>query len=784
MNKPYCSAAILVATAFSSSAHAQNVRSTSPDVTANSAGITDIVVTARKRTENLRDVPVAITAVSGITLQNKNITQIIDFVKITPNFTYTYAAANSLATIRGIGSGSGAAFDQSVGKFIDNVNYGRDYEARIPIFDVDRIEVLKGPQVLAFGNSATAGAISITTKKPGATLEADGSAGYDLVEHELQAQMGITVPISQGASFRLAGLFQDLSKGRYYNPLKDQHEPNTRGFALRPTLRLNPANGLEITLHAEIDRMKDTGFSFVPIAQPLKASVPRYPAESIINQKSERYVDYYVAPFFSNEQNVLHSELYQADIDYHAIGGTLTSTTAWRHSNNGNQWGFEGVSYQPAFFQAQWTGFHQFSQELRFSGTYGKLDVTAGGYYQRDTQSTDNVAELALGAYGVTGIAATPLSRVTFFDQKQRSWSGFTDLTLHLTDRLSLSAGVRYSDILKQAGQMMFAAGIIPRLDYSTTREQLLATRNPAFDAAFAALGLGTDHSFPLGSLRLSEHHWQPQAIAQYEIAPKNKAYIKYVQGDKAGGFDYLYARNDPSTISFGPEKANMLEVGLKGLILDNRLSYTVAIFHEIFTGLQLSAVPGLVSVVTNAGKARSQGVELEFAYHPDSHWTFGFNGSYLDAKFLDYKNAPCNPTQSANASDATCAGTPRTQDLSGVQTGFSSKWTESLTGDYITKIGSGKHQIGLGATVFARSAYNPSQTVNDPTSKQSGYAQMDAHLDFGAVNGRWNLSVFGRNLSNKEVLEYTVGVPGNNTSVMGSYSRGRELGARLSFAL
>jgi iron complex outermembrane receptor protein len=150
-NAMRATSAIALALAFPAS-HAL-AQEAAPQPAAEPASISpgDIIVTARKREESLRDVPVAITALSGATLGKLNVTQLIDLSKATPNFTYSYGAANTYAYVRGFGSGSSAGFEQSVGKFVDNVSYGRDQEARIPIFDIERVEVLKGPQVLTFG---------------------------------------------------------------------------------------------------------------------------------------------------------------------------------------------------------------------------------------------------------------------------------------------------------------------------------------------------------------------------------------------------------------------------------------------------------------------------------------------------------------------------------------------------------------------------------------------------------------------------------------------------------
>lgn len=766
----------ILALATTAEAQDQAASGTSPAANAPSGqgpAIGDIVVTARKRAENLRDVPVAITAISGTTLQKLNVTQLVDLSKTTPNFTYSYGAANSFAFIRGFGSGSNAGFEQSVGKFVDNVSYGRDQDARIPIFDVERIEVLKGPQVLTFGNSATAGAINIATKKPGDSFEADGSVGYEFYAQEVQAQGGVTLPVTDGVSFRLAGLAQDLSKGRYYNPIGDKHEPRTRNFAVRPSLRLQPADGLDILLHAEVDRLRDTGGSLVPVGQPLTSKVPPYP---VVGDTDHRYVDYDVAPYNSREQQVLHSELYQADINYRILGGTLTSTTAWRRSRSDVQWGLDGVDHEPNYFNPQWTGYHQFSQELRFSGTYGRLDATVGGYYQRDTLHIDAAQEFTLGGLGFTGAAATPFARIFTYDQKDRVASGFTDLTYHMTDAFSLSGGVRFSDTRKEAGQSMFAADIISGADYGTTREELEAARDPALDPVFAAVLGGVQHAFPMGMFHLSEHHWQPQAIAQYKFAPKNMVYVKYVRGAKVGGFDYTYS-TVPANAGFRPETAWMVEAGAKGLVADGRLEYTLALFRETFKDLQQSVRQGFAFIVSNVGEARSQGAELELHYRPDSHWNFGVSATYLDAKYIHFAGAACDSLQNAGLAPG-CAGS---QDLSGTPTQYASKWAGSFDVDYTTPIGSGSNQLDVGTSLYARSKYNAG-AYNDPRMIQKGYAQVDAHLGYGPSDGRWNLSVFGRNLNDKRLLEFASLAPGSSTAIVGSYSRGRQVGLKLGF--
>lgn len=752
---------------------AQDQTNEGSGATAGASGLGEIIVTARKRAENSRDVPIAMQIISGERLQSQNITQIVDLTATVPNFQFLYAAIQPSTFIRGIGSVNNAAFEQAVGKFVDNVSYGRDQDARVPIFDIERLEVLKGPQVLAFGNSATAGALNITTRRPGNRFEADISAAYEFTNDEASIQGGVTVPLADSVSFRVAGLFQDLSKGHLFNPLKGKHEPNTRNWAIRPTLRIT-SEDLEVVLHGEYDRTRDFGNNLVAIAQPLRTTAQPYPE---VGNTGRRSVDYSTALISSRELSGMNHRLLHSLISYHMLGGTLTSTTAHRKSRTDQQQGTPGSLNRQTLFNALFQQYNQFSQELRFNGTYGDVDLTLGGYYQRDTLHINLLQEFTLGGFGLTGAAATPFGRVGTYDQRTKNFSGFTDLTYRITDRLSVSGGFRYSRIEKVAGQAIFGTSIIPGINFHTSRADLIAGQSPTLEPIMRAITGSVPHNFAFGTLRLKENHWQPQAIVQYKITPKDMVYAKFVKGDKAGGFDFLFSQATPDLADYGPEKAESFEVGMKGLTLDNRLEYSVAAFRTTFSDLQQAATQGVILFVTNVGKARSQGVEVDLTYQPIDGLRINASGSYLDAKYLDYQGAPCGTAQLL----VTPSGC--TQDRSGTATQSASKWTGVFGIDYQQPISDGGLTLGGGVSVVARTRFNAG-AFDDRRMDQAGFAQIDAHLDLASAGGGWKLSLFGRNLTDKQYLEYATTAPGQSTAAVGTYSRGRQLGLRLNVTM
>ncbi len=728
----------------------------------------EVVVTARKRTENILTIPVADALVTGQQLVRENITTLPDLTYRVPNYRVTLATSSPFTFIRGFGSGSSLSFEQSVGKFVDNVSYGRDQDARIPIFDVERVEILKGPQVLVFGNSTTAGAISIVTKKPGKEYSGDASLSYEFNNQEYIAQGGVSIPLGERAALRVAGMSQELADGWIENPLAGRSEPQVDNRAGRVTLSLEPVDGWDVNLKAELSRARTDGATLQPITQTTIAAG----AFSEINRDLSRSVNNNVAPFFQNEFAEIRNQTYQADVTHDFGGVTATSTTAFRRmaytsslTNNGDKPIFNAVIDQD---------YDQFSQELRLQGKVGQLDYVVGGYYERGDLESFTFLELNLGLLGLPpSRGGVPLGNLYLYDHVTKTRSTFADLTYHLTDTLRIGVGARYTDADKTALQTSDPTNIVPGLGFDPDRSTIIAAINPALTAAAIAGARSTPHRFD--DLKLSESHLQPQVVVQYDFATGNMAYFKFVKGDKMGGFDANYslaARQTP----FLSEGAQAYELGAKGRLLDGRFEYSLAAFRQTFDDLQVSVFVSPNTLVSNVGKARSQGVELDFAWAPVEGLKISGNGAYLDAKFLDFPGAACTVAQAL----ATPSGTTCAQDRSGTPTQFSSKWTGGVTVDYKKPVLGGDYEVAGGVSLYLRSKYNAS-TTNDPLFVQDGYAQIDAHLDLEPSDGRWTVSVFGKNLGDKHYLEY-----GTTTSILSggaavALSRGRQVGLRVA---
>jgi iron complex outermembrane recepter protein len=730
-------------------------------VTPKEGTLAEVVVTARKRTELERDVPISIESITGAQLAQAQVTQIGDIVTRIPTVTASYATTQPFLEIRGFGTGNNQSFDQAVGKFFDNVSFGRDQDLRLPLFDIERLEVLKGPQVLLYGNSSTAGALNITTKKPGAAFEADGSVDYEFHAQEVLAQGGVTIPVSDKISFRVAGMYEDLTNGWVYNTLTQEHNPETQNYAGRVILKFLPTSDLEVLLKAEYDHVRTKGFGGEAAAQPVVGP----PLFTEVNVNAITEYNNNVAPFFVTPYNSLNNQTYQADINLNVLGGTITSTTAHRILDFTNS--TPGVFPLPVLNGWLDTTYTQTSEELRYSGNLGAFELTVGGFYQHEQLDEITTIQTNLPAFGAP---VPPFAFDFLLNEETKSYSGFADVIYHFTHQFSLDLGARYSDITRDASQSAFPGNIVPSQTFNMGSAGV--DRNPALDPLLIAFFGVPPHDYT--GLHLNENFFQPQVVVQYRFSDKVQSYAKYVKGDKAGGFDANYLGTpgtlSPDNVLFKPESAEGYEIGLKGLTLNNTLDFSLAAFHTTFKDLQTNAFVGTatVSVVTNVGKARTQGLEFELHYAPVARLQISTTLAYTDAKYLDFPGAACTRAQTA-AQPNGCV-----QDLSGTPTPFSSKFAGTLGVDY--EIPLGNYLITPGGLLIGRSAYNPS--VNrEPLLEQQGYVQLDAHIDMRPAVGFWSVSVWGRNLTNYQYKEYGDTVPLSTQGLQTGLSRGRQVG-------
>lgn len=728
--------------------------------------IEEIVVTARKVQELARDVPISLTGLSSETTNIRNLVQLEDLSIYVPNLRATNGTISPTKYIRGAGTASNVGFEQAVGTFIDDVYVGRSQQARIPYFDLERVEVLRGPQVLVYGNSTIAGAIAVKTKRPGTEFEADVSTAYEFEHDELILRAGVTLPVSERFRVRVAGLSQDIGEGwlTSVNDGQVDKDPRSDNKAVRVTAVGDLPNDLALTLKYERADLEVLGNTIQTIGNVLGNPAI---VESVFDT---RRVVGQPAPFNIPQDSIeMVSTIYQGELVYEVGAVTITSLTAY--SEYEFQQDIDGDMAPLALFNfSQDEEYEQFSQEFRATGSYEDvLDYMVGVYYQKDSLLGVGRTDTNLAA---AGLPFPPFARLNTIDQETENWSVFVDFTYHLTQDLRIALGARYMDVSKTVNQSARAADILTGA--LNPLAETIFLPSPPFPPGVSLyqFGFGEPHSFV--GIKRSESHFMPQALIQYDFTPNVVGFAKFVKGAKAGGVDWLYAGLSPDEAQFDSEQAISYEAGIKSRLLGGALNLDVTLFYTKFDDLQVAIFNGVTNfVVGNAAEAKSKGLEVDLVWRATEVLTLNVAVGYLDSEYSSFPNAGCIFEQRA----ALPPGAVCVQDLSGVETPLSVKWSGTVGVQFEQQMG-GFLITGRIDGNF-RSKYN-SSTNNDPFGDQDSFILLDARLQLAPEDGKWFVALFGKNLTDELYSDQSGEVPLIDGARFAATSRTQQIGLQL----
>jgi outer membrane receptor protein involved in Fe transport len=783
----YAKIALLVCAspvAMASQAAAQEIATdaaSSSQVAAESEALAsdEIIVTAQRREQSLNDVPISVNVVGGQTLAENNITNLEDLSATLPAVKISQTPTSDQLYIRGTGSGFNGGFEQSVATFVDGVYRGRSRSSRTALFDIERIEVLRGPQTTYFGNNAIAGAFNITTRKPGASFGYNASALYSPSDGEYNLEAGLNLPISDQLSVRIAGQFYGMD-GYVRNSFLREDAPHMRDAIGRAVAVWKPTASFTSTLRIDVGRNRDRGTAPIelencppdPVFGGARGQCAAYLAEA--GGSVDDTLDFKTAIGESAFRNDMLEMAFSNEFD---IGGhVLSSTTSYfdQHSlafTNIIPVPRPGVFGAPSPFPAaQDERYDQFTQELRLSSDTGRaLEYMVGVYYLRGKLDHDNFfgfyfapfsnlpPSVAAGFPANTALAVPSTTR-----QTENTISAFGSLTYSVTEALRVSAGLRYTSVRKEADRVIQAGSTVGgRYDAPFT------PASPAAQNAILRLVGQTPGPFPISSRK--DDDFMPSAVVQYDLTDQVMAYAAYTNGFKAGGFSTL------TSDTFGPESVDAYEVGLKGALLDRMLSFNVAAFLSNYSNLQeatqvLLPSGSFVAVIGNSARSRSKGIELSTTLRLADWIRIHSDVAYLDARYVDFQNAPCT---------ALAAMTPGcTQDLSGKKRAYSPEWSGGARVEIRLPLQNVEVQIDP-AVSFSSSHFQ--QNVNDPFLRQPGYAKYDLRVAIGEPSGRWTLSVIGKNLSNKATASYRNFIPTSPGSNQALPDRARSIAVQFA---
>lgn len=720
----------------------------------------EVVVTAQKRTESLQDVPISITAVSGEKMADSGVFKIEDLQLFTPNLSMTETGISTQIYIRGIGTGNNQAFEQSVGTYVDGVYYGRQQLLRMPFLDLERVEVLRGPQSILFGKNSIAGALNMTTAKPTDEFEGRLSGNYS-PDGDITEFVGVVSgPLTDSLAGRLAVRKYD-EDGWMDNTLKGEDEVERDDTAVRGALRWDATDDLRIDFKAEYDEFNATGRQ-IEIVQddPALADGPipgatfaeiltllGYP-EAITETRAnnKRQVD---TPDWSDNE----VQNYTLNIDYQLGELTLTSVTGFitYEFQELNDLDFVGAPVFEGFGEED---YDQFSQELRLVSPGGEtIDWIAGVFYQEsELDYKDDIIIFEDSVLGLANPAAVPIlgtqaSRTYTSDSEL--WAVFAQATWNLSDNWRITAGGRYTSEDKEATRE------INILDSDTGE----ITVNPVAPLVYKG-GFGIDSEQLLGhSLDgdRDESVFTPLINVQWDVNPDVMLYASWSTGFKSGGFD---ARaNIVGSWEFEEEEATTYEVGAKNLFLDGSLELNAALYLTDYDDLQTAQFDGTLGfTVGNAKETRVWGVEVDGRWAITDNLTMGYGLAYLDHEFKDFKNGNCYNRQE-----------PDGDVVNGVAlcdySGKSGQYTPELTGNL-----SLNHVYPLSNNLDLRSAFDVNYVdeqnthVNlDPMWEVDSLTRMNFRM--GLYADSWDVAVLVQNLSDEQQFTYVGNTPLSGSS-------------------
>jgi iron complex outermembrane receptor protein len=703
-----------------------------------------IVVTARRRNELLLNVPIAVSAYSGEQLDRQGALTITDVAKTTPNVTLKVSrGTNSTLTpfIRGIGQQDPVAgFEQGVGVYLDDVYFNRPQAAVLDIYDVERIEVLRGPQGTLYGRNTIGGAIKYVTKR----IPTDGphmSIRTNLgTHHQADLIVSASTPLTKGlligvAAARLSnnGFGKNLSNGlRNYN--KDI-------IATRASVELIPSDRVFFRLTGDYiwDDSNPRGGhrlfpNFCTVATPTFSCVGNFPVLSNVFDTQGNLND--------PKQKVraggiaLHAEAELND------WLTFRSITAYRKDTGYTPIDFDATPFADVDVPAIYRN-HQTSQEFQLVVDSGKIQGVAGLYYLNASAFDEFDVRLYTTVPGL-GFTASTLG-----DVRTKTWAAFGDFTYNFSPQWALSLGGRWTNDKRSAH--IFAANYV-------------LGGQPGLGGAFG-FGNGVQSGPAVSSFDGSRRDtaFTPRASVNFKPNPNHNFYLSYSQGFKGGGFDPRgKTSNAPSQspqdifnfISFKPEKVDSYELGWKAALFDHRLQLATAIFDAEYKDVQVPGsapcatvvggrvVQSFCGVTTNAGKARLRGVEVEanarIAHDigtPGDRLNLAGSLGYLDGKYLKFiTNVNSVPTDVA--AFRKIQNTP--------------KWTLSGTADYDTPLAGG--HLDANTTVSYRSSAQQFEFAI-PFLDQRGYALWDANLIWRSPGNRYEFGVHAKNLTNRKYI-------------------------------
>lgn len=776
-----------------------------------------IIVNARKQDETLQETPVTVTSISADTLDKFQVNEIADVVGRIPalNVQVGGSGAGGQISLRGVGTTNiSAAFDSAVAFDFDGVSISTMRLVQASFFDVEQIDVLKGPQSLFFGKSASAGVFSVRSANPTQDWEVGGKASYEFEEEGYTVGGYISGPISDTLGIRVAAQYQDINKyveleagtpsvfantgkglKNFVGRVTLQWDPSDR-FSANLKLNYNHNEGDSLLGHSDIDcganGVADDVFlaiSGVSIASNAVCDIQDglYPhpdghPDLQIIAPGTTGADRYEGQSY-NETNTFFMRL-AMDLELND-SLTLSSVTGILDLDNEHLDHFSYVGIlpngDPGGLPAPFSdGLQQYSQEFRLTSDFdGPFDFMVGAFWESRSQPLQTSQNAFIGSF------LFPDSRGVGFDwvadraTKSEALSFFGSASFDITDQLEISGGLRWTDEQK-----------VHRTSFPFLHNALTF-----LNGIVGGIGLVVPEGYQTGPIKFSDSNVSPEVTLKYQATPDLNFYASYKTGFKSGGVDNSilptaalqfvtpgFGTDEQrqaalDSIVFDSETAKGGEVGMKAILGNGAFRFNTSAYYYVFDNLQVQNFDGAAVrfLTINAGELTTQGIEVDWSWQTPLEG-LGFSGGlgYTDAKFTDTFISQDPDGIPGNADDV---------DLDGRTAARAPKWSGNVAFDLVVPMGDA-FEFGLnGNASYSSKYFAGNNNFNDFV--QDSYVTLDAAVSIGDPDGKWKLSLIGVNLTD-EIWANTAGdrpfLPAGGDDRVVTQNRGRQVFVEAAF--
>lgn len=746
-----------------------------PQLSEEQPGLQRVSVTAQKREEDAQDVPSPIQVIPGSELYLRNLTSLEELTQtIIPGVHIGNAGLDVVA--RGIGSGENH-FDEAFVSVLDGVYYGRGRLSSTPIFDVDRIEVLQGPQSTYVGDSSIAGAMNIISRVPGSRFDANGRLLYGQ-DGQYAAEGALGGPLTDSLSIRLAAV-RSGENGWINNVSTDEEAPRENNEGGRLTIRYEPTAYLTASLKLEGTLKRIAG-----AATDEPNQWTNCPPSAPLSKAS---LNYGLCPFVlsaglptglqNNSNTGLPGQGMRLSTNEDvltvaaAIGRhTLTSVTGWVGYHYAAEHDSTSV---PIDIERLYGGtnsggekYRQLSQEFRIASSVDQpLEYLAGIYARSNvfdnwSVASTNTVNGVLSALGLSELLPyTPIGRLVTYHEVEHAYAVFASLKWKLSEYLDVTEAFRENWISKDySGYLALGHGASLYGGFEPFPTSVAA------EGAILANAVGLDQGTTSG-LNHTSRAAMPTTSLDYHLTSEVMTYLSYRRGYLDGGFDWFNPVAPTNQLEYGPERADVFDLGLKST-WNNQLRVNVDVFFGKYTGMQLDGsvydptVGGYEQYVTNMARSRSQGLELETEWAATRSVHLFAAITYMEARYTQYSSAPPTALQTYCLSryvEPQCNHYPNPvpdyANLAGQPLDFAPRFSGNVGFRF------GHHFHGMRLTTEVSSYFSSRYQVAPPIgaadpdglfSELGNYVRLDGRLSLEPAEGHWGIDIIGNNLGNR----------------------------------